>query len=169
MEEFEKLYVKYLKDVYRFLLKLSGNPDVAEELTQDTFAIAFENLEKFRGTCKVSVWLCQIAKHRYYAWYKKNRQTMQELTPQMEAEECSFGRTVEEEVIDHTEGRRIHQILHGIPEPYKEVFMLRVMGELPYRDISQLFGKSESWARVTYYRAKSMIIERLGGEEHDEM
>lgn len=165
MQDFEELYEKYMTDVYRFLLKLSGNPDTAEELTQSTFAIAFEKLDQFRGECKMTVWLCQIAKHEYYAYYRKHK-------PLVREEAVTYhlhGGCLEEEVIARTESFRIHQVLHELPEPYKEVFTLRVMGELSLKDISRLFRKSESWARVTYYRAKRMIVRKLGGEEDAEM
>lgn len=164
MQDFEKIYVDYLRDVYNFLLKLSGSEDIAEELTQSTFSIAFENLGKFRGTCKMSVWLCQIAKHEYFAYCKRERPLVRE-----EAAEEPAGGNLEERFIDHAEQIRIHEVLHVLPEPYKEVFTLRVMAELSYKDISRLFGKSESWARVTYYRAKCMIIERLEGGGNDEV
>ena len=72
-------------------------------------------------------------------------------------------------IIDQEDGQQIRKILHELQEPYKEVFMFRVMGEVSYRDIGQLFGKSESWARVTYYRAKKMIVEKMGGGREDEM
>lgn len=165
MQDFEEIYVSYLKDVYRFLLKLSGNSDVAEELTQATFTIAFENLGKFRGTCKIYVWLCQIAKHEYYAWYRRNKRFVRA----EQAGDYPDTEDMEERFLEEQDKMRIYEILCGLPEPYKEVFTLRVMGDMPYRDISRSFGKSESWARVTYYRAKCMIIERMGGEEHAEM
>ncbi|EOS69634.1 sigma-70 family RNA polymerase sigma factor [Lachnospiraceae bacterium MD308] len=165
MQDFEKIYVDYLRDVYNFLLKLSGSEDIAEELTQSTFSIAFENLGQFRGTCKMSVWLCQIAKHEYFAYCKRQRPIVREEA--MEEEPC--GESLEERFIDHAEQIRIHEVLHVLPEPYKEVFTLRVMAELSYKDISRLFGKSESWARVTYYRAKCMIVERLEGGGKDEV
>jgi len=165
VQDFEKIYVDYLRDVYNFLLKLSGSEDIAEELTQSTFSIAFENLGQFRGTCKMSVWLCQIAKHEYFAYCKRQRPIVREEA--MEEEPC--GESLEERFIDHAEQIRIHEVLHVLPEPYKEVFTLRVMAELSYKDISRLFGKSESWARVTYYRAKCMIVERLEGGGKDEV
>ena len=142
MESFEEVYQKYLKEVYYFLLRLSGDRETAEELTQQTFAIAFEKLGNFRGECKLSVWLCQIADQR---------------------EDLLNG------IINQENGQIIRKILHDLQEPYKEVFMLRVMGEVSYRDIGQLFSKSESWARVTYYRAKKMIVEKMGGAGDDEM
>ena len=165
MQDFEKIYVDYLRDVYNFLLKLSGSEDIAEELTQSTFSIAFENLGQFRGTCKMSVWLCQIAKHEYFAYCKRQRPIVREEA--MEEEPC--GESLEERFIDHAEQIRIHEVLHVLTEPYKEVFTLRLMAELSYKDISRLFGKSESWARVTYYRAKCMIVERLEGGGKDEV
>lgn len=164
MQDFEKVYVEYLRDVYNFLLKLSGSEDIAEELTQSTFSIAFENMEKFRGTCKMSVWLCQIAKHEYFAYRRKQKPIVGETAGKEPWED-----SLEEKFIDHAQQIRIHEILHVLPEPYKEVFTLRVMAELSYKDISRLFGKSESWARVTYYRAKCMIIERLEGGKQNEM
>lgn len=165
VQDFENIYIGYVKDVYRFLLKLSGSHDIAEELTQTTFAIAFENLDKFRGTCKISVWLCQIAKHEYYAYYKRCRRFVAE----EDLEEYETDDHMEDEVLDRVQQIQIHRILHGLPDPYKEVFTMRVMAELSYKDSSELFGKTESWARVTYYRAKCMIIERLGGESDVKM
>lgn len=165
MESFEDVYRKYIKEVYYFLRKLSGNDEVAEELTQQTFSIAFEKLETFRGECKLSVWLCQIAKHEYYAWLKRQKKYASEWN----REPVVHKNDMLKDVIDKEDGKQIRKILHNLQEPYKEVFMLRTMGEVSYRDIGQLFYKSESWARVTYYRAKKMIVERIGGGEHDEM
>lgn len=157
MESFEEVYQKYLKEVYCFLLRLSGDREIAEELTQQTFAIAFEKLENFRGECKLSVWLCQIAKHEYYAWTKKQKRYANKL----DENHADQGEDLLNGIINQENGQIIRKILHDLQEPYKEVFMLRVMGEVSYRDIGQLFSKSESWARVTYYRAKKMIVEKM--------
>lgn len=165
MEDFEKLYVAYMETVYRFLLKMTGNPDIAEELTQETFVKAFEHIGEFEGRCKLSVWLCQIAKHAYFAYYREHKNLAGEGLPCV----CVNGTDIEQNVIKAEERIHIHEVLHGLKEPYKEVFMLRVMGELSYRDISQIFQKSESWARVTYYRAKGMIQERMEGGGENEM
>ena len=165
MESFEDVYRKYLKEVYYFLLRISGNKETAEELTQQTFAIAFEKLDDFRGECKLSVWLCQIAKYEYYAWNRRKKKYSNELDDNRADPKTDMLSGM----IDREDGQQIRKILHELQEPYKEVFMLRVMGEVSYRDIGQLFGKSESWARVTYYRAKKMIVEKMGGGRHDEM
>lgn len=165
MESFEDVYRKYLKEVYYFLLRISGNKETAEELTQQTFAIAFEKLDDFRGECKLSVWLCQIAKYEYYAWSRRQKKYSNELDDNRADPKTDMLSGM----IDREDGQQIRKILHELQEPYKEVFMLRVMGEVSYKDIGQLFGKSESWARVTYYRAKKMIVEKMGGGRHDEM
>jgi len=165
VQDFEKVYVEYLRDVYNFLLKLSGSEDIAEELTQSTFSIAFENLGKFRGTCKMSVWLCQIAKHEYFAYLRKRKP----LVGVEAVKDEPWEESPEDKYIARAEQLQIQEILQALPEPYKEVFTLRVMAELSYRDISRLFGKSESWARVTYYRAKCMIIKRLERSGDNEM
>lgn len=165
MESFEDVYRKYIKEVYYFLRKLSESEEVAEELTQQTFAIAFEKLETFRGECKLSVWLCQIAKHEYYAWVKRQKR----YTNEWKEEQATGKNDMLKDVIDQEDGKQIRKILHDLQEPYKEVFMLRTMGEVSYKDIGQLFSKSESWARVTYYRAKKLIVEKMGGDEHDEV
>ncbi len=165
MESFESIYRKYLKEIYYFLFRISGNKEIAEELTQQTFAIAFEKLDDFRGECKLSVWLCQIAKYEYYAWNRRQKKYSNELNENSADPKTDMLNSM----IDQEDGQQIRKILHELQEPYKEVFMLRVMGEVSYRDIGQLFGKSESWARVTYYRAKKMIVEKMGGGRHDEM
>lgn len=163
MYDFEQIYTEYMKDVYCFLLKLSRDEQVSEELTQDTFMAAYENIHNFRGTCKLSVWLCQIAKHKYYAHCKACKKHVPEDDVSIRirmVDETS----VEDGVIESFTSLEIHTILHELAEPYKEVFTLRVFGELSYRSIGQIFGKSESWARVTFYRAKSMIQSRVKEE-----
>lgn len=171
--EFEDIYQKYLSEVYLFLLRLSGNEDVAEELTQETFSKAFANIGKFRGTCKLNVWLCQIAKNTYYTWYsKQKRQISADAAGEDEAVaeiRLVASDNTENEVIDSITGYELHRILHKIPEPYKEVFMLRVFGELKFKEIAEIFEKTESWARVTYYRAKEMIRRQIEGGGNDEM
>lgn len=166
MNEFEELYGKYMKLVYNFIMKLSGNSHIAEEITQQTFVIALEKLDSFRGECKMSVWLCQIAKHEYYAWEKKAKRQINHIEGQMGQVENPAKAGSDEMVnamIDHEDYERIMEAWHKLPEPYKEVFMLHTMAEMPYQNIAKLFGKSANWSRVIYYRAKKMIIECLGG------
>ena len=157
MNEFEQIYSEYAQGVYKFLLKLSGNHTIAEELTQETFYKALKSINSFKGTCKMYVWLCQIAKNEYINYQKKceNKNTSLDGQSHANKDDCF------EQIFESGQIREIHKILHKLDEPYKEVFSLRVFAQLPFLDIAQLFGKSESWARVTFFRAKEKIIKML--------
>jgi len=157
--EFETIYLKYAKDVYVFLFSLSRNEHVAEELTQETFYKAFKNIGQFKGTCKMSVWLFQIAKNTFFTYYKKQKIYTYEIDA-----EITDNTNFEEKLIEKELTLKIYQSLHCLNDPYKEVFALHLFGELSFIQISQMFGKSESWARVTYHRAKIKIQESLKEE-----
>ncbi len=159
MADFEEIYKLYFDDVFRFLRGLTANEDLAEELTEETFFKALRALNKFNGSCDVRVWLCQIAKNSYYTYLKKQKQIVdQEDLSSIEATEKS----IEKLLIDKEAAFQLHQLLHNLADPYKEVFSLRVFGELSFKQIALLFGKSEHWACVTYHRAKVKIQERMG-------
>jgi len=151
----EELYEKYYKDIYRFVLALSKDRDIAEDIAQETFMKAIKGIDKFKGDCDVKSWLCQIAKNTFY---NDSKRRMRDSGNPEELEnvpsDCDFVR----DAIDSEEAMRIHQIVHNLKEPYKEVFNLRVFGELSYKQIARIYGKTESWARVTYHRAKVLIL-----------
>ena len=160
MTDIEQLYHTYFNDVYRYILRLSGNAHTAEEITSETFFKAIKSIDRFRGDCDARVWLCQIAKNCYYSYVKKTQKTVSsEETNLRETPDLSSDVTEEYAVREELE--RIRQILHRISEPYKEVFMWRVYAQLSFREIAQMFGKNENWACVTYHRARKMIKERL--------
>ncbi|PUB11131.1 RNA polymerase sigma factor [Paenisporosarcina sp. OV554] len=158
MTDFESIYSQYFRDVYSFVLLLSRNEKVAEEITQETFFKALKNIDKFKGNCKLNVWLCQIAKNTYFTYLDKQKRFDTDEIP-----EASENR-IEEMIINKEETFRLHKVLHRLEEPYKEVFTLRVFGELSLKQISELFEKTESWARVTFYRAKRKIQDLLKEE-----
>ena len=170
MEAFEEIYELYFRDVYKYALTLCHDTKEAEEITQETFCQALGSISSFRGDCKMFVWLCQIAKHLYFARCKKEKrmsgQTLEEaaevggLLPGAASAEPS----IEQRLLDDAEAMRIHRHLHSLQEPYKEVFMLRVFGELSFKKIAEIFGRTESWARVTYHRAKLRIISEMEDE-----
>lgn len=168
--QFEEIYARYYKEVYYYLLALDGNRETAEELTQETFFRAMKAIHKFKGECQLGTWLCQIAKHTYFSWKKKHRREIVSESPEeMELDRERHGKT--ERPLDERAGRReesmeIYRILHCLEEPYKEVFTLRVLGELSYREIGEVFGKKEGWARVTFHRAKLKIQQLMqkGGQ-----
>lgn len=159
MTEFEEIYRRYFDDVYRYIRKLSGNEDTAEEITSETFFKAMRSVRSFRGECDIRVWLCQIAKNCYYDHIRKRGKTQSiddEDFPDLADEE-----NIEEQYLKRDEAERIRAALHNVSEPYKEVFMWRVFAQLSFNQIGQIFGKSENWACVTYHRAKKIIRSRL--------
>lgn len=166
MTEFEKIYRAYFDDVYRYILRLSGNENIAEEITSETFFKAMRSIHGFRGDCDIRVWLCQIAKNCYYTHLKKSKQT--DSIDDVELSELPSGEsTIEERYIQHDEAARIRSVVHDLSEPYKEVFMWRVFAELSFKQIGQIFNKSGNWACVTYNRAKTMIKTRLEGKTYE--
>ena len=136
---------------------MTKDSSLAEELTQETFFRAYMNFSTLRDKEKASVWLCQIAKNTYFAWYNQQKQT----DSLDELESISDGKCIEEAFVQKELSQKALQCLHGLDEPYKEVFMLYVLGGFSLKDISSIFGKSESWARVTFYRAKQKLSERM--------
>lgn len=156
--DFEDLYTKEFPGVYKYLLVLCGDPAMAEELTQETFYRAIQNSSTFRGTCKLSVWLCQIGKNLYFSQLRRERR--RQSIPLDEANEVQTACLDPEDTLLHQEtAMSAHRRLHALPEPYREVFSLRTLGELSFNQIGELFEKSESWARVTYHRAKLKLKE----------
>ena len=155
--EFEQIYTTYFRDVYLYICKLSNNEHIAEEITSETFFKAIKSIDSFRGDCDIRVWLCQIAKNCYYSYIKKANRT--ECIDNIEIAEQ--GASFEERLFQHDTAMQIQKILHDIPEPYKEIFMWRVYAELSFKQIGQIFGKSENWACVAYHRARNKIKEKL--------
>ena len=157
MTDFQEVYNLYFRDVYRYAVSLCRNESVAEEITQETFYKALEKLGGFDGKCKVSVWLCQIAKNTYISMCRRNKH----LDSNADTALLSVGGSIEDSFCDRETAFAIHKVLHALEEPYKEVFSLRIFGELSFRQIGELFGRTETWARVTYHRAKLRIKEEL--------
>ena len=159
MMDFEAIYVTYFDSVYQYVLSLCRDVHTAEEVTQESFYKAMTHLDKFDGRCRLYVWLCQIAKNTYLTHVK--RQKRRAAAPEVEPSHPGF----EGELMDKDSAWQLHRLLHGLNEPYKEVFSLRVFGELPFSQIGQLFGKSDSWARLIFYRAKTELRRRA--DEND--
>lgn len=155
--ELEEIYKTYFQDVYYFILAMSKDPHIAEEITQETFFKALKGVKHFQGKCSVKSWLCQIAKNEYISYTRKKHHTDQELTEQAYSDGKTDG--PEQRMLQKDEAMTVYQILHYLEEPYKEVFTLKVLGELSYKEIAQIFGKQETWARVTYHRARVKIQE----------
>ena len=161
MGDFEQIYREHGRTVYAFLLSLSHDAHLSEELTQETMFRAILHFDSFRGDCKLSVWLCQIAKNLYRSWYRKNERTVpldETWTPREEGTDLALA------LADRETAWQILRHLHALEDPYREVFLLHALGDVSLKDISRLFRKSDSWARVIYYRAKERILKRLKEE-----
>ena len=157
MTEFEKVYRMYFKDVFLYIMSISGDEQIAEDIISETFLKALESINGFKGNCDIRVWLCQIAKNTYYSYMrKKKKYSVQELPIEIEDKV-----NIEQSVLSAEASMEAHKILNNLEEPYKEVFTLRIFGELSFKQIASLFGKTENWACVTFHRAKKKIQARM--------
>ena len=157
MTEFETIYRRYFTDVELYLRSVCKDASLAEELTEQVFFQALKALPTFRGDCDIRTWLCSMGRNAYLSHLRKSR-------PTEDISELSIPdprKPVEDRIEDKDQAMAIHRILHDLPEPYKEVFSLRVFGQLSFGDIGGLFGKSQNWACVTYHRARQKIREKM--------
>lgn len=161
--EFEEIYTTYFSDVYMYIRRLSRDEHLAEEITSETFFKAMNSIESFRGDCDIRVWLCQIAKNCYFSYLKKT----QRIDSIEDIETAEQSENFEERFFQKDAAMQIQKVLHDIPDPYKEVFMWRVFAEMSFKQIGQIFHKSENWACVTYHRARKMIRERLEADGYE--
>lgn len=156
MKDFETIYSEYFDAVFRYTLSLCKDEAWAEELTQEAFFKALKSIDTFRGECKLRVWLCQIAKNLFLTQAKRQRRQVAYPLETIPAEE-----SLEVNLLNKETAWELHKLLHQLENPYKEVFWMRTFGELSFAEIGSLWEKSESWARVTYYRAKVKIKEGM--------
>lgn len=155
-QRMEKVYEENAKAVYKYLFCLTHNADLTEELTQETFYQAMKGIDRFRGECKISVWLCQIAKR---LWYRELEKRRTEQVPISEmTEELSAFDDIENDYLLNVEKVEIFRLLHNLDEVTREVMYLRLTGELSFAEIGSIMEKSENWARVTFYRGKQKLM-----------
>ncbi len=169
--DMDEIYQEYAELIYHYLLGLCHNPALAEDIVQTTFLKAIESIDSFRHQSKISTWLFQIAKHEYMDVMR--RRENQNLSIEEFRQDSSSGKmnfvknesSILEHLIEKEQKERVLWHLHQLPEPYKEVFLLHIYGECSYREIGQVFGRSEVWARVTCFRAKEKLIQCLKQED----
>ena len=155
----EKMLCAEYEAVYRYTLALCKNETLAEDITQDTFLKAMRAYEKFKGESSLCTWLCSIAKREFLN--KVRRQSREVSIDENFDVPDEKGDSFENLIQKKDMAMYIHLCLHKMDEPYKEVFSLRVFGELSFSDIAKIFSKTESWARVTFHRARKIINEQL--------
>ena len=156
MQDMEQIYTQYFEKVNKYLFCLTHNNDISEELTQETFYKAVKKIDTYKGECKMSVWLCQIAKNLWYDYCKKNKKVIS-------VEEELLGSystdTTEERVILNDEKISLFRKIQKLDEKTREVIYLRITGELTFKEIGIILNKTENWARVTFYRGKNQLKE----------
>jgi RNA polymerase sigma-70 factor (ECF subfamily) len=149
-ENIGDIYQKHAQTVYRFLLSLTRDPDLSEDLTEETFLQAVNSLSRYDGSCKISVWLCQIAKH---LWYKELERRRKQGTP----EELPETLSAPEKDIFHHERAALYAAIHKLSEEQREIVLLRLTGEFGFAQIGEIIGKSEGFVRTNFYRAKENL------------
>lgn len=164
MQNIEEIYKEYSTTVYKYLFCLTQNRDISEELTQETFAIAVEDIKKFRGECKLSVWLCQIAKHLWYKELKKSKKNVNVSFEEVN-DNILYDESLEEIICEKEEKLKLFKDMQKLDEKSREVMYLRMVGNLSYEEIGEILGKTANWSRVTYYRAKQKIREENKDEK----
>lgn len=162
MLDLDSIYEEYAVIIYKYLYTLCRNENIAEELTQETFYQAMRSSKKYNGSCKISTWLCQIAK---YLWYQELERKSKKETLELKEDIISSRMSIEEKILLQEDVVEIYKLIHLLDSTSKEVFLLRITGELSFRTIGEIFNKNENWARVTFYRAKQKIMK--GWEKYE--
>lgn len=163
MKDIEKIYEEYFESVYKYLMCLTHNEDIAEELTQETFYKAVKNIDSYKENYKMSAWLCRIAKNLWYDQCRKNKKIAQ--IEEQDLINIPDKNLVENTVINNDKKINLYKKMQKIDEKYREVVYLRITGELSFKEIGNILNKSENWARITFYRAKRKIKEDQYYEE----
>lgn len=155
MQDMEQVYKQYFETVNKYLFCLTHDSDISEELTQETFYKAIKKIDTYKGDCKISVWLCQIAKNSWYDYCRKNKKIVNEdqMTEMLSVD------TTEEQVISREEKILLYQKMQKLDKETREVIYLRITGELSFKEIAIILNKTENWARVTFYRGKNKLKE----------
>ena len=161
MTDLDEVYSKFRGTVTSYLLRLCGNQQLAEELTQETFYQAVRCIGRFDGKSSISTWLCSIARHLYYDYLRKQKPTVP-VTDTIPSPEDFTDR-----IENRDQAMHAHRVLHTLEEPFREVFTLRTFCDLSHSQIAELFGKSESWSRVTYFRARQMLQKAIREDHHE--
>ena len=161
MQNMDEIYEECFETVYKYLFCLTHNSDISEELTQETFCRAVKMIDTYNGKFKISVWLCQIAKHLWYNQCRKNKR----IVDTDETFDIEDPQNLEEQIIAGEEKVSLYKKMQNLDEKTREVMYLRITGELSFKEIGEILGKTENWARVTFYRGKSKLKEVDGNEK----
>lgn len=157
MQDVQKIYEEYFQTVNKYLFCLTHNADISEELTQETFYKAVKKIDTYKGECKISVWLCQIAKNLWYDYCRKNKKIAN--IDEKDLFNIQSLDKPEEEIVLKDEKVSLYKKMQSLDEKTREVIYLRITGELSFKEIGIILNKTENWARVTFYRGKNKLKE----------
>lgn len=164
MQSMDEIYQKYAQTVYRYLFSLTQDHNLAEELTQETFYQAIRSIHRFDASCKISTWLCAIAKNQLSVYYRKH--PINEEWSAADSSLSSFSvSSAEADALSEMNKMELLKKLHNCPEPFREILYLRIFGNLSFREIGSILGKTENWTRVTYYRGKEKLRKEIEEDE----
>ena len=161
MQSLEEIYQAHARTVFKYLMTLTSNEQLAEELTQETFYQAVRSIHRYDNSCKITTWLCAIAKKQYLNYMRKNSC----ITSLEEVERTDQEESSEEQYFASLTRVELLRQLHACPEPYREVLYLRIFGNLSFKEIGDVMDKTENWARVTFYRGKQKLKSEV--EQHE--
>lgn len=160
-EDFNEIYRLYAKQVYRYIYSLCRDKTLSEDILQDTMLKAFDNIGSFAGGCSVKTWLCAIARNAYFDHLKKNDNKNVPLNENLDGRSAD----PEKKAMSELSAADILKLVHALEDPFREIFTLRFYGELKFSEIGEVFGKSENWARVNFFRAREKLVQMLEKEE----
>lgn len=158
MQDIEKIYVKYSRVVYKYIFCLTGDKEIAEEIVQETFVVAVKDINKFKGECKITTWLCQIAK---YIWYKKLKKDKKDIEISLDdiKEDIPLNSNIEEVICEKEDKLDLFKKIQHLDENTRNVMYLRILGNLEYEEIAEIMNKTANWARVIFFRGKQKLKE----------
>lgn len=164
MQDIDKIYRKYGEIVYKYVFCLTGNEDETQEIVQETFLVAVRDINKFRGECKISTWLCQISK---YIWYKKlkKEKSKREIPIENLQNSLFIEKSLEENFCDKEDKIQLFKKLQTLDEDTKNVMYLRILGNFEYNEIAEIMNKTSNWARVVFFRGKQKLKEEMNNEK----
>lgn len=160
----EEIYKKHSNLVYRYLYSLCSDSNLAEELTQETFYKAIKGIDKFHNECQISTWLCKIAKNIWIDYLKKKKDIIS-IDEDNYIESLITDNTFENDIEDKNNVMQLYKSIHKLDDSTREVFYLRINGELSFKEIGEIMNKSEEWARIVFYRGKIKIKEMIRENE----
>lgn len=160
MQDIEEIYIKYSGIVYKYIFCLTGNEEIAEEIVQETFLVAVKDINKFKGNCKISTWLCQIAKYIWYQKLRKNKE-YKEIPIENIQEVIPLNLNVEDKICEKEDRLELFKKIQLLDENTRNVMYLRILGNLEYDEIAEIMNKTANWARVTFFRGKKRLKEEI--------